>query len=162
MQGDGTTVRIFLHRPGASPQSVTQAHPLVETLGGTETILLVEDEPALRSLAERVLNEASYTVLVADTPDMTERLFEKHREDTELLLTDVVLHGCSGLQLYETLSGRKPALPVLYMSGYTDDAMIRHGVLEEGTTFMQKPFTPAELCAKLREALASGGHDESS
>ena len=120
---------------------------------GTETILLVEDEPAVRSMARIALEMYGYTILEAGNGEEGIRVFEQYGKPIHLLVTDVVMPGLSGRQLVEALRPRNAELKVLYVSGYTDDAVVRHGVLEADTAFLQKPFTPVALASKIREVL---------
>jgi CheY-like chemotaxis protein len=152
--GQGTSFKIYL------PQ-VTEAggtdrpEPPVVSSSGTETILLVEDNAGLRKLATRLLEPAGYTVLGAATGEEALRLLEGHEKNVHLLLSDVVMPGMSGRQLAEQLAQTRPGMKVLYMSGYTGDTIVRHGVLEAQVSFLNKPFTAAALLRKVREVLDS-------
>ena len=152
--GQGTSFKIYL------PQ-VTEAggtdrlEPTVVSSSGTETILLVEDNAGLRKLATRLLEPAGYTVLGAATGEEALRLLEGHEKNVHLLLSDVVMPGMSGRQLAEQLAQTRPGMKVLYMSGYTGDTIVRHGVLEAQVSFLNKPFTAAALLRKIREVLDS-------
>jgi CheY-like chemotaxis protein len=123
---------------------------------GTETILVVEDEEALRKVAGRALDAAGYTVLTAADGDEALLASAQHAGDIHLLLTDVVMPRMGGRVLAERLRKMRPTLKVLCMSGYTDDAIVHHGVLDAGTHFLAKPFTAADLTRKVREALDRG------
>jgi two-component system, cell cycle sensor histidine kinase and response regulator CckA len=147
----GTTFKIYFPRQNATERSVA-VKSVAPMRTGSETILLVEDAPDVRKLATRILTGGGYRVLSAAGGDEAERVAREHVGELHLLLTDVVMPGMSGRELAERLSGKTP-LRVLYMSGYTDDAVVRHGVLEEGVKFIQKPFTPRGLLAKVREVL---------
>ncbi|HVB32052.1 MAG TPA: response regulator, partial [Gemmatimonadaceae bacterium] len=120
---------------------------------GTETILLVEDEVAVRRLAERILTSAGYTVLAAGDGAEALQLLAQHRTPVHLLLTDVVLPGISGRELAAKVESTHPEVRVLYTSGYTDDTILRHGVLDSVTHFLGKPYTVAELTQRVREVL---------
>jgi len=153
--GKGTTFKVYLPR-------VTDAIPLPESptittssaaRRGHETILLVEDEPDLRELTEMVLSDRGYTVIGAPSPAEAERLAGDNGAEIHLLLTDVVMPGISGRELAKRLTGRFPNLRVMYMSGYTYNVIAQDGTLEEGISFLQKPFTPQALTEKVREAL---------
>ena len=131
-----------------------QAPPeIAVTPRGTETVLLVEDEDALRTLAREILTgRATPCSRPAHRPEAI-RLAREHGQTIHLLLTDVVMPQMSGRQLAETLAAARPGLKVLYMSGYTDDTVGTDGVLEAGVHFLQKPFTPQGLGRKVREVL---------
>ena len=116
-------------------------------------MLLVEDEPAVRDLAREILEGSGYTVLEACDAQEAVLVAERHAGPIHLLLTDVVMPGLSGRALAERLRPLRPEMQVLYMSGYTDDAIVRHGVLDPDTLFIQKPFSPDALGHKVRAAI---------
>jgi CheY-like chemotaxis protein len=120
---------------------------------GAGTILLVEDDDMVRRLARRALEQHGYTVLAARVPSEAVRLFREWREPISLLLTDVVMPEMSGQALAEQLLRSHPDIKVLYTSGYTDNALVKHGVLEAGLAFLGKPFTPAELVRQVGQVL---------
>jgi signal transduction histidine kinase/ActR/RegA family two-component response regulator len=151
--GQGTTFRIYLPRLEAEAVTVDRNARPAAAAGGTETILLVEDEEGVRELARDILRASGYTVLEARNGPEALLLCERHQGPLDMLLTDVVMPRMSGRELAERLAPLRPELSVLYMSGYTDDAVIRHGVLAAGTAFLQKPFTPAALVLRVRETL---------
>jgi len=124
--------------------------------GGAETVLVLEDEQAVRNLAERVLKQKGYTVLTAASAAEADPLMETMGNDVALLLTDVVLPGPNGREFYESQATRHPSLRVLYMSGYADNAAAHQGVLGPGAELLQKPFTPVALARKVREVLDRG------
>jgi PAS domain S-box-containing protein len=150
--GKGTTFKVYLPRVKDAVQ-VSPAALAPTTRKGHETILLVEDEPAVRELTQMVLSERGYTVIEAQTPKDAERLAGNNGAEIHLLLTDVVMPGMSGRELAKRLTERYPNLRVLYMSGYTYNVIARDGTLEEGISFLQKPFTPQVLSERVREAL---------
>jgi two-component system, cell cycle sensor histidine kinase and response regulator CckA len=151
--GRGTTFKVYLPVV-EEPDTATRPNLDPERhLHGTETILLVEDEPAVRSLSRMVLEMYGYTVLEAGNGGEALRRGEAHDGPIHLLLTDVVMPGMGGREVAERLRPRHPAMRVLYVSGYTDDAVVRHGVLAAETAFLQKPFTPVTLASKVREVL---------
>jgi len=115
----------------------------------------VEDNTGLRKLATRILKPAGYTVLEAATGEEALRLLAQHDAPVHLLLSDVVMPGMSGRQLAEQLVRTRPGINVLYMSGYTSDTIVRHGVLDAQMPFLNKPFTAAALLRKVREVLDS-------
>jgi CheY-like chemotaxis protein len=151
--GRGTTFRIYLPRFDAPTAAGDRGPRPAAAAGGTETILLVEDEEGVRELARDILRANGYTVLEARNGAEALLISERHQGPLDLLLTDVVMPRMSGRELAERLAPLRPDLSVLYMSGYTDDAVIRHGVLGAGTAFLQKPFTPAVLVQRVRETL---------
>jgi len=151
--GRGTTFKIYLPRvaPVAGPaESPSLPAPSAR---GRETILLVEDEAAVRDLARDVLQANGYTVLEARHGSEALRIGERHADSIHLMLTDVVMPGMSGRQLAERLAPLQPTMAVLYMSGYTNNAIVHRGVLDARTAFLQKPFTPDALARKVREVL---------
>ncbi len=149
----GSTFKVYLPRVDAEIAAGDALATLPESAGGTETILLVEDEDMVRQLAVRALRARGYRVLTAANADEAMTLSERHAGPIHLLLSDVVLPGTSGPKLAAALTGSRPEVPVLYMSGFTDDAIVHHGVLHPSTEFIQKPFTPAALARKVREVL---------
>jgi len=151
--GMGTTFKIYLPRIQADVQ-ITQGEPPAETLPhGTETILLAEDEAGVRELVCRVLERQGYTVLVAHPPSKALALSRGHSGPIALLVSDVVMPEMGGRKLAERLTSLRPEMKVLYVSGYTDDAIARHGVLEPGIAYLEKPFSLAKLVRKVREVL---------
>jgi signal transduction histidine kinase/ActR/RegA family two-component response regulator len=154
--GRGTTFKIYFPRVAASAEKYTHSAAALDIPTGSETILLVEDADMVRDLAREVLEEISgYRVLEAANADAAFMICEKHQGHIDLLLTDVVMPGGSGSEVSAKVRALKPDIRVLYMSGYTDDAIVRHGVLEAGLNFIQKPFTPNALALKVREVLDS-------
>jgi two-component system, cell cycle sensor histidine kinase and response regulator CckA len=152
--GKGSSFKIYLPRveDEASAARVPSA-PVAAR--GSETVLVVEDESAVRALAERMLQSAGYTVLLAAGGDDAVSRVEQHDGPVDLLLTDVVMPGMSGRDLAARLAELRPRMKVLYTSGYTDDAIVHHGVLDPDTRFISKPYGTAELTRKVREALDS-------
>jgi CheY-like chemotaxis protein len=126
--------------------------PVAQLRTGTQTVLVVEDENGLRQLARRLLQRLGYTVLVAANADEALRLFDRS-PSIDVILTDVVMPETSGPELARRLVDKRPGLKVIYMSGYTEDAIIQHGVLNSGIAFLHKPFTSDTLGRKLREVL---------
>ncbi len=151
--GRGTTFRIYFpHAAGAAAPSGLGERPVLSPRGA-ETILLVEDEPGVRRLARTILEAQGYAVLEAASGDEALAVARSHPGEIHLVATDVIMPGISGRVLWDRLQGLSPNSRVLFMSGYTDDAIARHGVLEPGIAFLQKPFTPFSLAQKVREVL---------
>jgi PAS domain S-box-containing protein len=151
--GHGSTFKVYLPRDGEEASSDKARSPLTGTPRGTETVLLVEDEEGVRSLARQVLESNGYTVLEASHGGEALRTWERYTAPIHLLITDVVMPNMSGRQLAERLLELRPGMKVLYLSGYMDDAIVRHGILRANTPFLQKPFTPDTLAQKVREVL---------
>jgi len=154
--GTGTTMRVYLPRvddPADPIEHPSEAPP--ESLRGSETILLVEDEAPVRSVTRQLLERNGYTVLEAADGRTALSLIngEQDRVHVDLLLTDVIMPGMSGRELADQMKARRPQLRVLFMSGYTDDAVVRHGMLEPGLAYLEKPFRPPVLLRKVREVL---------
>jgi PAS domain S-box-containing protein len=152
--GKGTSLKVYFQRADAD-----SADPVVEQPAagapphqGTHTILVVEDAEGLRELTRRLLARQGYTVMVAANADEAVRLFGEN-PSIDVLLTDVVMPGASGPELTKRLVEQRPGLKVIFMSGYTEDAIVRHGVLNPGIAFLHKPFTSETLGRKLREVL---------
>jgi two-component system, cell cycle sensor histidine kinase and response regulator CckA len=159
--GHGTTFKVYFphSEEPASPEFETKTSP--QGSKGSETILLVEDEESLRELGTEILLQSGYQVMHAGSPQEALGLLETQSAPIDLLLTDVILPGMSGHSLAELLTPRFPHMRILYMSGYTDDAIGRHGVLEPGVEFLQKPYTRNALIQKIRTILdGHGGHAE--
>jgi len=154
--GTGTAFKVYLPR-AVDPAAPRPMSVLLDPARGTETVLLVEDDESVRRLAATVLGQAGFTVLEAGDGAEAVRVAEGHDGPVHLLVTDVVMPGMGGRELAGQLAGSRPGVKVLYLSGYTDDAVVRHGVLEDHVRFLQKPFTPATLTRAVREALDGGG-----
>ena len=150
--GAGTTVTIYL--PRATDDAVVAAGNAARAAGGgSETVLLVEDDAALQALGMRVLRRAGYNVLGAATPEAALEIGRRYDGEIDLLLTDIVMPGMNGGTVADELAKLRPGLHTLYMSGYPDEEIVRRGVVADGSAFIQKPFTPAELARRVREAL---------
>jgi len=150
--GSGTSFEVYFPRADAGEAVVDAAPPVARPRAGAETVLLVEDSDGLRELARRMLQRQGYTVLIAANADEAVRLFEENLS-IDVLLTDVVMPGASGPELTRQLVERRPGLQVIYMSGYTEEAIVHHGVLDPGIAFLHKPFTSEALGRKIREVL---------
>jgi CheY-like chemotaxis protein len=149
---EGTTVRIYLPQAdGSLNDPVTEARIAPST--GDETILLVEDEDAVRALTRKILASRGYKVLAAETTEDALKICREHEGPIGLLLTDVIMPHCNGQELYYQIRDIRPSIKVLYMSGYAADVIAKHGVLEKDVTFVSKPFNVDTLIAKVRESL---------
>jgi PAS domain S-box-containing protein len=151
--GKGTTFKIYLPRyedDGEVKTSTTEAKELVR---GKEIVLLVEDEPMVRALTRENLEECGYKVLEASNGEEALSICDQHDGTIDLMLTDVVMPLMSGREVAERITKKCPGVKVLYMSGYTDDAIVHHGVLDAGTAFLEKPFTLDGLARKVRSVL---------
>jgi PAS domain S-box-containing protein len=151
--GQGTTFKIYFPQVEGLRTTRKSHAGTGETPRGSETILLVEDEGAVRKLALRTLEMAGYTVLEAAHGGEGVRVAEQHQGPIHLLVSDVVMPEMGGCLLAERLAATRPGMKVLFLSGYTDDAMVRHGVLSSEINFLQKPFSPDALARKVREVL---------
>ena len=156
----GTTFNIYLPRVDGGAHEYRRTAETEQALEGSETILLAEDEEMVRSLARDVLEMYGYRVLEAANGGAAFLICERHPAPIHLLLTDVVMPEMGGRDLAERLSRLRPEMKVLYMSGYTDDAIVRHGLLDEGIAFLQKPFTPDTLSRKVRVLLDETGEPQ--
>jgi CheY-like chemotaxis protein len=153
--GQGATFEIYLPRV-EQPAAAAECEGLEgEHVGGGQTVLLVEDDQDVRSLARAMLEENGYTVLEAGRGEQALALGERHEGRIDLLPTDVVMPGMSGRELAQRLAEKRPALPVLFMSGYLDDTILSHGVQAPGAALLQKPFTRKALVRRVREVLES-------
>ncbi|MDP3180034.1 MAG: PAS domain S-box protein, partial [Spirochaetaceae bacterium] len=151
--GHGSTFKIYLPREFAAASAVEPTPSVAKSASGTETILVVEDEEALREVARRTLSAEGYTVLTAADGYEALDVSARHEGIIHLLLTDVVMPRMSGRELAQCLAKKRKNLSILYMSGYTDDAIVHHGVLDGEMDFLGKPFTAASLAMKVREIL---------
>jgi CheY-like chemotaxis protein len=153
--GEGTAIKVYLPQVDSARESAADVAPETPTRRGCETILLVEDEPSVRALTRSILEQHGYLVLEAQSGGDALLICEQHKATIHVLLTDVVMPRMSGRMLAERLVPLRPGMKVLYMSGYTDDAIVRHGVLDSDVAFLQKPITPETLTRKLREVIES-------
>jgi PAS domain S-box-containing protein len=153
--GHGTSFKVYLPRVDAPAESLEPAPASSGVLGGSETVLVAEDEEAVRHLARRVLESRGYTVLVAASGPEALRLAEGREGPIHLLVTDVVMPEMGGRELAQRLVAPRPAMRILFVSGYTDAAIMQQGVLTPGAAFLQKPFTPDSLARKVRDVLDS-------
>ena len=151
--GRGATFRVYLPRHGEPALPAASTPKAASALTGQETVLLVEDGDPVRSMARQILQSYHYNVLEAANGQEALRVAAECAGPIHLMLTDVVMPYVSGPQLAEQLAAQRPEMRVVYMSGYTDDAIMRHRVAESGVPFLQKPFTPTSLATKVREVL---------
>jgi CheY-like chemotaxis protein len=151
----GTSFKVYLPavEGSAAPRSGQDEG---EKPAGSETILVCEDDGAVRRLAQRILDGAGYTVLVAAHPGEALELASGHPDPIHLLVTDVIMPDMNGKELAEDLTASRSDLKTLYISGYTDDGIAHHGVVEEGVGFLQKPFTQMDLLQRVRAVLDEG------
>jgi two-component system, cell cycle sensor histidine kinase and response regulator CckA len=155
--GVGTTFKIYLPRDTTGLPAGKSSPGSVPVRRGSERILLVEDEDGVRSLTALVLRQHGYEVLDAKNGGEAFLLCERSTEPIHLLVTDVVMPNMSGRQLAERLADVRPLMKVLYLSGYTDDAIVQHGVIDASAPFLHKPFSPDGLARKVREVLDQEG-----
>jgi CheY-like chemotaxis protein len=150
--GKGTTFKIYFPVSAEEPPAAIAAEPSGQREKATETVLLVEDEDMVRKSAVRILEGAGYTVLQSSGAEEALKIIASRGASIDLLLSDVVMPVLSGRQLWDRIRETLP-IRVLFMSGYTDDAIVRHGILEGSVPFLNKPFTRFSLLNKVREVL---------
>jgi CheY-like chemotaxis protein len=155
--GQGTTFKIYLPQVADTDEPEARSLEPARPSLGAETILLAEDEEQVRALARRCLEGMGYRVLAASRADEALRMAERYAGPIHLLLADVVMPGGSGPELAARLAARHPEMRVLYMSGYTDDAIVHRGAIAPGIELLEKPFNPATLARKVRDVLDKPG-----
>jgi two-component system cell cycle sensor histidine kinase/response regulator CckA len=153
--GIGTSFKIYLPGAGLILEVASPNDQVENVKSGSQTILIVEDEAALLEVTHQSLKEVGYAILAAHGPAEAIRMSENHPGPIHLMVTDVIMPKMSGAQLAAHLSSQRPEMKVLYVSGYTDDTIVRHGVLDAGLSFLQKPFSPKTLAKKVGELLAT-------
>ncbi|MBZ5702491.1 MAG: PAS domain S-box protein [Acidobacteriia bacterium] len=151
--GKGTSFKIYLPRVNEKPQALPAATPQQGEMRGTETVLVVEDDEELRTMAREYLAAQGYTLLVASNSAEALPIVESHPGPIAIVITDVVMPGLSGPQLVQKLTELRPGIKALYVSGYTQDAIVHHGVLDPGIEFLAKPYRPSDLARKVRGIL---------
>jgi signal transduction histidine kinase len=153
--GKGSTFKVYFPRTDETASVISSQPPASEDLRGSETVLLVEDDVQVRAVARGILRRSGYTVLEAPGAGEALLVVEKYSGKIGLLITDVVMPRMNGPELAERIRKSRPDMKVLFMSGYTDEAIIQHGILDSGVAFLQKPITVTSLATKVREALGS-------
>ena len=153
--GKGSTFKIYLPRHAGKTVETPKERPATPVMGGHETILLAEDETAILDMVKQILEDFGYRVLAASTPGQAIRATKEYAGDIDLLITDVVMPEMNGQELAKNLLALHPKLRIIYMSGYSGNVIARHGVLDEGVNFIQKPFSMQDFAAKVREVLDS-------
>ena len=151
--GRGTLLSIYFPRCEEHPAAAVAESVITRPSNSKATILIVEDDPGIRELATKVLSRHGYQVLSACGGDEARDICERHGGAIDVLLSDVVMPGMSGPVVAAMLMKIRPSMKVIFMSGYTDDAVVRHGVMERDVPFLQKPFTPELLANKILEVL---------
>jgi len=154
--GHGTTFKIYLPQAEGVVDRSTRDGRSSGIPRGSETILLVEDQKELRELVSQMLEMNGYTVVAAGEGLEALEICKQHTGSIHLMLSDVVMPQMGGRELAQRLASLRPSMKVLYMSGYTSNAIVHHGILDPGTAFLQKPFTPDGLARKVREVLDEG------
>jgi len=154
--GKGTTFRIYLPRVEQATERIGQVKTKSAQKRASETVLLVEDEESVRQLVRELLEAQGYKILEAQDGQQALSIADTH-PDIDLLITDVVMPGMSGRELSARLCASHPHTKLLYLSGYTEDAIVHEGVLDPGTAFLQKPFTLQTLSRKVRDVLGGNG-----
>ena len=151
--GQGTTFKIYLPAAGGAPVQVQKEKIPSDDLTGSETILIVEDDDALRNLGREILELQGYRILEAENGIEALRVSEEHGGQIHLMITDVVMPKMGGKEVADRLQPLYPQMKVIYMSGYTDNSIAHHGILAPGLNFLEKPFSPEILARKVREVL---------
>jgi two-component system, cell cycle sensor histidine kinase and response regulator CckA len=158
--GRGTNIQVYWPEMDALPEPLTEPASPPPLEGGSERLLIVEDEDLVRALAVRSLRSLGYTCLEARDAREALRLLQEDNAHVDLVMTDVVMPGMSGGRLGERLARLRPGLPVLYTSGFADEDVIRRGLLEQGQPFLQKPFSLYDLARRVRDAIEAAAAAE--
>jgi two-component system cell cycle sensor histidine kinase/response regulator CckA len=154
--GRGTAFQILLPAVETADYDERRSSGMHKALlGGSETVLLVEDEAPVRGMISRILSASGYTVLEAHDGPSALAVADAHEGRIHLILTDIVMPGMNGRSLVEALVARRPGIKALYMSGYSDDVISHQGLVEDGIPFISKPFRPPELASKVRSLLGA-------
>ena len=155
----GTTFKIYFPRVGRAPEAVAAPDAAVAPLGGSEVVLVVEDQDEVRRLTRRMLEARGYVVLAAASGAEALQMAERHAGPIDLLVTDVVMPGMHGHEVALLLEPTRPEMKVLYVSGYPDASIVHQGLLKPGLAFLQKPFGPDALARRVREVLDARAND---
>lgn len=153
--GEGTTFKVYLPQHRADAAALDETAKQGEVSGGTETVLLVEDEASVLEFVSRALENLGYRVMAANSPNQGMQIAEGYAGEIHLLVTDVIMPEMNGRDLQKCLTAKRPGLKCLFMSGFPDNVIAQHGILDNGVHFLQKPFSKESLAAKLREALGN-------
>ena len=157
--GKGTTFKIYLPKVKEDVELEEKERTSVDDLNGSESVFIVEDDDRLRNLTRTILERYGYSVLEAENGEDALKFSEEYEGRIDLMLTDVVMPKMSGKELAERLQSLRPEIKVIYMSGYTGNAIVHHGILPPWLNFLEKPFTPECLARKIREVLDRGIED---
>lgn len=151
--GEGTTFKLYFPRVYDKPNATIEQNITIESLQGSETILLVEDEKLVRNLTIKTLNKYGYTVHESRDGNQALKIYDQLDGSIDLIITDVIMPGMSGKELSDQILTKNKNTKVLFISGYTDDVIAKHGILEEGMNLLQKPFTHTEIATRIRQIL---------
>jgi CheY-like chemotaxis protein len=151
--GKGTTFSIYLPQSEKTPQKEESTQTQAAGANGNKTILVIEDEGGVRSMISKMLKLYGYKSYIANNGTQGLEIYDSHKQEIDLILSDVVMPGMSGMEMVRILQKTAPDIPAIFMSGYTDDEIIRHGVKEDGIHFLQKPFDPDTLIRMIRNIL---------
>jgi CheY-like chemotaxis protein len=151
--GEGTTFKIYLPVSEEIGKTFKKTEYKLDMLKGNETILLVEDEESIRGMVQKGLEAFGYSVFIAQDGNEAINLFKLYQDQIQMVITDVVMPIMSGHDLIEVLQSLKADIKTIYISGYTDDTISYHGVLEDGINFIEKPFSPQKIALKVRQIL---------
>jgi len=151
--GQGAAFKIYLPWAGEAPAPRQKAAELIESLSGSESILLVEDDPAVRRTCVRVLRNSGYDMVEAADGNQGLNIVQQRATPFDLLLTDIIMPGMDGISFAQRLGDYSPGVKVLFMSGYSNEIIAKRGMLDPGTAFLEKPFAPVDLLRKIRRTL---------
>ena len=152
-EGKGTSFKVYLPKADEDAVKRKEHRTIKGSLEGTETILLVEDEGVVREMVQKFLERYGYRVLKASNPKEAIRISSEYTGPIQLLLTDVIMPGMSGKDMAKRVKSERPQIKVVYMSGYTNNTMSLHGVLDKGLEFIEKPFSLTQLARQIRRVL---------